>query len=153
MFTFPDYLLICSHAQLSPSCYGQSQMETCTFANRHTHTHTHTHWHTKTDIHTDIQAHTHTATHTYTDSQQAHIFMIQTVFYLRSAGAVCLHPWRHLGGLSVRGDGHLGERVRPHLQRDAAGGLTEQLLAAKRRVPGQLNDSGGPLHQHFSPLG
>ncbi len=34
------------------------------------------------------------------------------------------------------GDGHPGKRVRPGLQRDAAGGFSEQLFTSTRGVPG-----------------
>lgn len=53
-----------------------------------------------------------------------------------STGAVHIHSWCHPGGVLVWGDGHPCERVRPGLQRDAAGGFSEQLFTASRGVPG-----------------
>jgi len=55
---------------------------------------------------------------------------------LSPTGTVRVHPRRHTGGVSVRRDGHLCERVRPHLHGDAEGGLSEQHLPAQGGVPG-----------------
>lgn len=56
---------------------------------------------------------------------------------LLPTGAVRLHPRRHPGGLSVRGDQHPRQRVQAHLQGDGEDRAAEQLLAAAGGVPGE----------------
>ena len=57
-------------------------------------------------------------------------------------GAVYLYPRCHSGGVPVRRDGHLDERVCGHLQRDAASGFPEQFLSAAGGVSGQSLSAG-----------
>lgn len=108
---------------------------------------THTLTHTQTDAHTHMRASTALwltyIRWTFWNLLVSSFLNVSLFLLKRPLGAVCLHPRRHLGGVSLWGHGRPSQSAKVRLLRDEPSGPSDQLQPDEGGVQGNGGGLGG----------